>query len=131
MTGIHYPNLLLNLLLLMFLKYCWTDTTMIIYLIIVINVFMDALAKAFILLNTNTNKIGLKTWALSCGFARLRQSVVGLLVDQAGTHISLNCLITPAQQKELSSHFPSSLRFSTLNLQMNNTDRLPVAIVAS
>jgi len=74
-------------------------------------------------------KIGLQTWALSSGFARLRQPVMGLLVDHARTHISLNCLMTPAQHNELSSHFPSSLRFSPLSLQMNNTDRLPVALI--
>jgi len=58
MTGIHYPNLLF---LLMFLKHCWTDTTMTICLISVINVFMDVQAKAFILLiqiatNTESDK---------------------------------------------------------------------------
>jgi len=39
--NIHYPNLLLILLLLMFLKHCWTDAIMIIYLILVISVLMD------------------------------------------------------------------------------------------
>jgi len=48
-----YPNLLLILLLLMFLKHCWTDTTMIIYLILAINGFLWM--YRFILLNTNTN----------------------------------------------------------------------------
>jgi len=54
---------------------------------------------------------------------------MGLLVDHGGAHISLNCLITPAQYNELSSHLPGSLRFSPLSLQMNNTDWLPVALI--
>ena len=33
MTGTHYPNLLLILLLQMNLKCCWTDTIVIVYLI--------------------------------------------------------------------------------------------------
>ena len=36
MTGIHYPNLLLILPLLMNLKCCWTDIIVIIYLIIIL-----------------------------------------------------------------------------------------------
>ena len=36
MTEIHYPNLLLILPLLMILKHCWTDTTVIAYLIFIL-----------------------------------------------------------------------------------------------
>ena len=38
----------------MTLKHCWTDIIVIVYLILVISVFMDVQAKAFILKNTNT-----------------------------------------------------------------------------
>ena len=37
MTEIHYPNLLLILPLSMILKHCWTDTTVIAYLILYSN----------------------------------------------------------------------------------------------
>ena len=52
--GMPYPNPLLILLLLMTLKHCWTDIIVIVYLILVISVFMDVQAKAFIFKNTNT-----------------------------------------------------------------------------